>query len=115
MPEVLTKYPDIVIRVLQGNDARCGKGVRPRILKHCPREQFCALKTGEICVYGLQDIPKMTQIRAEELAAIVCRNGANTAAVVPVGMESIALVLAFVAGIVLGRFLRWRSGHRSVG
>ena len=119
MPEVLSKYPDVVLRVLQGGGARCGEKAKPRILKRCPPKQFCSLPTGEICVYGLRDIPKMTQIRTEELAAIVCRSERSSATDAAFfGTESVALVVAFGVGLVLGRFLRlWpvrkHQGERS--
>jgi len=110
MPEVLTKYPDVVLRVLQGNEARCGPKATPRILKQCPRDRFCSLETGEICVYGLPDIPKMTQIRSEELAAVVCPRETDSAAM-PGGLESIGLALAFVLGFGIGRLLGNRTSQ----
>ncbi len=72
MPEQITKYPEVTLEVLKGAGARCGIGIEQRILKKCPRERFCALPTGEICVYGIKDIPQMTQISAPELARVVC-------------------------------------------
>jgi len=107
MPEVLSKYPETVLRVLQGGGARCGEKVEPQILKRCPPKQFCSLPTGEICVYGLGDIPKMTQVRMEELAAVVCPSERSSSrdAAAP-GLESLGLLIAFGVGIVLGRFLR---------
>jgi hypothetical protein len=72
MPEVLTKHPDIVIAVLEGGGARCGPGQEPKILKACPPARFCATSSGETCVYGLEDIGKMTQISREDLAKRVC-------------------------------------------
>ncbi|MCS7312740.1 MAG: hypothetical protein NZ742_07505 [Acidobacteria bacterium] len=112
MPEVLTKYPDVVLRVLQGNDARCGPRVTPRILQQCPRDRFCTLETGEICVYGLPDIPKMTQIRSEELAAVVCPPKTSAAAAVPGGLESIGLALVFFLGFGIGRLLGRRTAQK---
>jgi len=72
VPEQISKYPGVTLRVLKGAGARCGEGVEQRILTQCPAEQFCALPTGEICVYGIEQIPHMTQITTQELARVVC-------------------------------------------
>jgi hypothetical protein len=67
MPEVITKHPDVVKEVLQSAGAKCGVGAPQKILKKCPREQFCALPGGEICVYPVNRIPEMTQLTRAEL------------------------------------------------
>ena len=72
MPEQISKYPDVTLKVLKGAGGRCGEGAKQKILTKCPREQFCALPSSEICVYGIEQIPEMTQIKSEELARIVC-------------------------------------------
>jgi hypothetical protein len=103
MPEQITKHPEVTLKVLKGAGARCGEGVQPKILTKCPAERFCSLSTGEICVYGIADIPKMTQITSKELAAVVCPRPAE-AGFTP-GVES-----ALLAGAVLllGAVLRKR-------
>jgi hypothetical protein len=78
MPEVLTKYPDIVMGVLEGGGARCGPGYEPKILKACPPKRFCVTSTGETCVYGLEEIDKMTQISRADLADRVCKEQGAT-------------------------------------
>ena len=30
------------------------------------------MPTGEVCIYGIEEIPQMTQITTKELAGIVC-------------------------------------------
>lgn len=70
MPEVLTHYPDSLLSVLKSAGAKCGEIISPHILTHCPPEHFCSLPQGEICVYGLQDALKMTQIHAADLASV---------------------------------------------
>ncbi len=104
MPEQISKYPEVTIQVLQGGGARCGSGVEKQILKQCPQERFCAFPSGEICVYGIAEIPQMTQIRTAELAKIVCapppRSGAD-----PGGLswpEASALGATFALGIAVG-------------
>jgi hypothetical protein len=104
MPEQITKHPEVTLKVLKGAGARCGEGVQPKILTKCPAEQFCSLPTGEICVYGIADIPKMTQITSEELASVVCPRAGAEAGVSSPGIESALLIGAVV---LVGVGLRW--------
>lgn len=67
MPEVITKYPDVLVQVLESAGARCGAGLPQEILKTCPRERFCKLPGGEVCVYGVAEVPAMTQLSRAEL------------------------------------------------
>ncbi|MEW5848617.1 MAG: hypothetical protein AB2A00_07365 [Myxococcota bacterium] len=71
MPELLTKHPDVVIEVLSESGAKCATGAPQKILKECPRDRFCALPTGELCVFGLEDKGQMTQISARDLCPAV--------------------------------------------
>jgi hypothetical protein len=81
--------------------------VQPKILTKCPPERFCSLRTGEICVYGIADIPKMTQITTQELAGVVCPRSAEKAAFISPSIESALLAGAILFfGIVLGRTRR---------
>ena len=73
MPEQISKYPDVTLQVLRESGAVCGQGAPQNILKQCPRDRFCSLRTGEICVYGINEIPKMTQITSQELAKVFVR------------------------------------------
>ena len=110
MPEQISKYPDVTIQVLKGAGARCGPGVEKKILKQCPGERFCSLSTGEICVYGLDQIPQMTQVTTQELARIVCpaaqrsSAGGFDAALIP---DVTALGASLVVGLAVGRL--WRK------
>ncbi|MFQ5944454.1 MAG: hypothetical protein ACE5JF_12960 [Anaerolineales bacterium] len=108
MPEQISKYPEVTMQVLRGAGARCGEGVEQQILTRCPPERFCALPTGEICVYGIEQIPQMTQISTQELARVVCpqRSSMLSAAV---STSDVALLgAAFVVGLVAGRSWRGR-------
>ncbi|KTD07788.1 hypothetical protein [Legionella jamestowniensis] len=67
MPEIITKYPQAMIKVLKGANIQCGIGDKQIILRHCPHDRFCSSPTGELCVYGINDISKMTQIHRLEL------------------------------------------------
>jgi hypothetical protein len=69
MPEILTKHPDVVMNILKQNGIACRAGGTPRILTKCPAEGFCKPQGGEFCVYGLDQIHLMTQIRPEELCS----------------------------------------------
>src|SRR5262249_12180196 len=73
MPEQLTKHPEVTIQVLRSAGAKCGEGSVQKILTKCPAGSFCKLPGGEICVYGLADASKMTQISTSELQALVPR------------------------------------------
>jgi MYXO-CTERM domain-containing protein len=109
MPEQISKYPEVTIKVLKGAGARCGEGLERKILTQCPPERFCSLPTGEICVYGIQDIPKMTQITSQELARVVCPPSESGRLSGPT-LETAALLGAFfLAGLALGVFRRRRA------
>lgn len=96
MPEIITKYPDIVLQILRGSEAECSTGAVQKILTTCPPERFCSLPTGEICVYGLNEIPQMTQISAAELTKVVAPSSIfNFWAI-------LLLLVAFVIGIFFG-------------
>jgi hypothetical protein len=109
MPEQISKYPDVTLEVLQGAGARCGEGAKQQILTKCPRDQFCALPSGEICVYGIEQIPEMTQIKPQDLARIVCPPG-QQASMASLPFPDMALMgMVFVAGLLVGMF--WRNGR----
>jgi hypothetical protein len=111
MPEQISKYPDVTLEVLKGAGARCGEGAKQQILTKCPPEQFCALPSGEICVYGIEQIPEMTQIKTDELARIVCPPGKQASMTsLPFSGADMALMgMVFVAGLLIGRF--WHNGQ----
>lgn len=106
MPEVVTKHPDVVKEVLQSAGAKCGAGAPQKILTKCPREQFCALPGGEVCVYGVGDIGRMTQLSHAELCG---RTEASppahdvAAAAVPWGAAALLPAAIIAAVAVRGR------------
>lgn len=71
MPEQLTKHPEVTLQVLRSAGAKCAEGAPQDILTSCPTERFCKLPGGEICVFGLGDASKMTQITAAEWRALL--------------------------------------------
>lgn len=109
MPEQISKYPDVTLQVLKGAGARCGEGAEQKILTQCPSERFCSLPTGEICVYGVEEVPKMTQITVDELAqaigTAVRRPALDTG--FPSALNFAFLGIALLAGLLIGRF--WRN------
>ena len=104
MPEIISKYPDIVLQILKEAGIECGTGAKQQILVNCPAERFCSLPTGELCVYGLNDISKMTQISGAELA-----NAASGARFPVLTIEVIFLILiAIIIGIVIGILIKFK-------
>ena len=113
MPEQISNYPDVTLQVLRESGAVCGQGAPQTILKQCPRDRFCSLKTGEICVYGINEVPKMTQITTQELAKVVCPLTPKQASVLPEGVPALEAALIF-AGFVSGFALRELLPRRKV-
>lgn len=114
MPEQISKYPDVTLQVLREGGAVCGQGAPQKILKQCPRERFCSLRSGEICVYGITDIPKMTQISSQELAKVVCPQ-AQKAAVFSAGMSGVEAALigaVFLSGWAVGKL--WQKPQSQI-
>ncbi|CBJ50855.1 hypothetical protein [Ralstonia solanacearum] len=110
MPEQITKYPDVTLQVLKGAGAVCGEGATQKILKQCPPARFCALPSGEICVYGINEIPRMTQIDVREIAAVVAPKlqPDTTALLATPWIGALILAAGFLAGFVLGRYWQKR-------
>lgn len=67
MPELLTRYPDTVMELLEGMGATCGKG-KAEILTKCPRSNFCQVPNGEFCVLGLKDSNRLTQYKVKGIS-----------------------------------------------
>jgi hypothetical protein len=68
--------------------------------------RFCSLRTGEICVFGINDIPKMTQITSQGLAQVVCPQAQKTA-VFSAGiseLEAVLIFAVFLSGLAAGKF-----------
>jgi hypothetical protein len=107
MPEQITKYPEVTLKVLEGGGARCREGVEQKILTRCPPDQFCSLESGEICVYGVSQIPQMTQITRQELAHVVCPRASSAGQ--GMWVEAGSISLTFVLGVAAAQmYQRWR-------
>ena len=104
MPEQLTKHPEVTIQVLRSAGVKCGEGSVQEILTKCPADSFCKLPGGEICVYGLADASKMTQISTSELQALVPRPEAAPPppSATPGAFFYFAVVCALLVGASLG-------------
>jgi len=112
MPEQLTRHPEITLKVLKSAGAKCGEGAEQRILKACPADRFCRLPRGEICVYGLEDAPRMTQIKPADWESIA-------AATVPAAQLRTASSADFtalgIAALVLGLVLGFAIARLAIG
>lgn len=109
MPEQLTKHPDVTLQVLRSAGARCGEGAPQDILQQCPRERFCKLPGGEICVYGLPEAAQMTQVTRTEWQSLLAGFAAPgpPASAAPVAGLSGGVGLA-VGALLAALWLRWR-------
>jgi hypothetical protein len=101
MPEQLTKHPEVTLQVLKSAGAKCAEGAPQEILIACPRERFCKLPGGEVCVYGLPQAKEMTQITAADWAALPPQPP-------PSAPPWAWIVPALVAGALLGWWLARR-------
>ncbi|HEV8313345.1 MAG TPA: hypothetical protein VGQ23_09775 [Burkholderiaceae bacterium] len=126
MPEQLTKHPDVTLQVLRSGGAKCGAGEAQEILTRCPAERFCKLPGGELCVYGLPDAPRMTQLTAADWQALAAAtvpasspapaasapaSAASTQAVPATDASSPSLAWGLVmllVGVAIGRVWRRR-------
>jgi hypothetical protein len=113
MPEQISKYPDVTLQVLKGAGAKCGEGAAQKILTQCPAARFCALPTGEICVYGIDEIPHMTQIDVREIAAVVAPSSQLHGIESPAApwLEALIVLVTFLAGLALG--MLWKKRRNS--
>lgn len=106
MPEQLTKHPDVTLQVLRSAGAQCGTGAPQEILTACPAERFCKLPGGEICVYGLPEATRMTQITASDWQGLIRAVSspappASSSSTVSSGVMSPALASLSGLGLVL--------------
>ncbi len=113
MPEQLTKHPDVTMQVLRSSGGKCAEGAVQDILTTCPAERFCKLPGGEICVFGLADASKMTQITAAEWRVLIPSAASETArppeSFISEGLSGgIGLLAGVVIGLAVSRFRRRR-------
>jgi hypothetical protein len=111
MPEQLTKHPEVTLQVLRSGGARCGEGLPQQILQQCPAERFCQLPGGEICIYGLPEAARMTQVSAAEWRAMFAPSAAPAPpadAAAPVMAGGLGLVAGALLAVVLMRWWRRR-------
>jgi hypothetical protein len=116
MPEQLTKHPEITMRVLRGAGGKCGEGLKPELLVSCPPARFCKMPDGEICVYGLDDAARMTQITKNDWRAIQVQQKESVPALhtVPLGTLLIAVVISILAGMLIDAWINAIRHRRQV-
>ena len=102
MPELLTKHPKIVKSLLTQEGIACGQGATQEILTKCPKENFCSLKGGELCVYGLDESHKMTQFSKKDLRGNNPHNSGSISYLPAAGFTLAGLLL----GLVIARFFK---------
>ncbi len=101
MPEMLTRFPESAFASLKSAGAQCGTGMKQQILTSCPPEHFCALPHGEICVYGIKDITKMTQMGPGDLADLI-----STVPTIYSNFNIMLLMICCLFGIIVGMLLK---------
>ena len=99
MPEVITKYPESLLRTLKNAGMKCGTGEKQQILTTCPKDNFCTIPTGEICVYDIKNIREMTQINTLDLHEAI----GNTPPALFSWPSIFLITIVFILGIVLGK------------
>lgn len=96
MPEIVSKYPEVVLQVLKEAHISCGQGMPQKILKDCPKDQFCSLPTGELCIYGVKQMTSMSQLAPLDFLIspgfVIYFTG--------------ILVLSFLGGMTAGLYIR---------
>lgn len=97
MPEIITQYPDALRYVLKSAGAQCGTGAEQKILTSCPKEKFCTLPRGEICIYTIKDLPHTTQFDVIDFAEVT-RNVPSMLG----GANLILITIIFWLGFYLG-------------
>ena len=113
MPEQLTKHPEVTLQVLRSAGAQCGTGSPPAILTACPAERLCKLPGGEICVYGLADASRMTQLSQSDWQALVQAPAVAASAAGPTASLSVGPALAIgVSLVLLGVVIGWTLRRR---
>ena len=115
MPEQLTKHPAVTLQVLRSSGAKCAEGAKQEILTQCPAQGFCKLPGGELCVFGLSDASKMTQISAAEWKTLAQSIPATPAKTSKAGTEVLlgsgsGLLAGAVIALAISRF--WRHPRR---
>lgn len=105
MPEIITKYPEIVLQILRESGAECGVAAQ-KILTSCPVERFCSLPTGELCIYGLNEIPKMTQISTAEIIQVVADAQPSIFSLKIILLIAVAFVIGVTIGILYKKLKR---------
>lgn len=100
MPEIITKYPELVLLELRSAGIKCGTGAKQQILTSCPHDRFCAAPAGEICVYGFDEIQEMTQVKSMDFYQIIYHWPPIMS-----WPNFFLLLIIFVMGLLFGKYL----------
>lgn len=110
MPELITEHPIALRHKLEAAGGRCGEEAEPEVLVDCPPEQFCSLPEGEVCIYGIEEIPDMAVTELELIREAACPPGFLPWSGEPLGLGvwAFTLIVAMAIGSWMTR--RTRSG-----
>ena len=61
----------LMVARLRSAGAICGEGAEQVILRDCAPDRFCKLPGGEMCIFGLPEAQRMTQITPAEWQAVL--------------------------------------------
>ena len=93
MPELVTKYTDVALKILKDAHIDCGTGKQPTILTHCPKDRFCSLPTGELCIYSVKETNITTQLTPFDFISL------------SYSLPVLAVIgLVFIIGLVAGMY-----------
>jgi hypothetical protein len=106
MPELLTKQPEAALQLLRSAGATCGEAVPAQTLKGCPPASLCKLPAGELCVYGLPDAMRMTQVSAAEWREVLVP-GQSGATPPPSAMHPAVATASGVGLVLIGVAIGW--------
>jgi hypothetical protein len=114
MPEQLTKHPEVTLQVLRSAGATCGEGAPQQILVSCPPARFCKMPGGEVCIYGLAEAPKMTQITVAEWESVlsaVSSKGTQASQSIP-GLDLLSIAVGLALGVATSLVVSRLRPHR---
>ncbi len=103
MPEIVTKHPEEVVKVLKGANMSCGEDIAAKEVPGCPSEQLCSIQggSGEICVYSPTDVSSMTQMSSLDFI----KNSPDL--ILPtVSLAAVLFLTGVLTGIALKRYVR---------
>lgn len=97
MPEILTRHPEITLKLLKNANIKCGIGEKQQILTSCPKDRFCSLPKGELCIYGVKDISQMTQLNTRDVFLL------PNVTIIFIAIAVLIFLIGMIAGIQVSK------------